>query len=178
MLTEFVRRREEAEKRDHRRLGVELDLFSMDETLGGGLVLYHPKGSAMRAVIEDFLKRAHRKLGYEYIYSPHMANANLWKISGHYENYKENMYFTHIEEQEFGIKPMNCPFHIQVYRSHLRSYRELPIRFFELGTVYRFERSGVLHGLLRVRGFTQDDAHIFCREDQLTEEICRVLDFA
>ena len=177
MLTEFVRRREEAEKRDHRRLGVELDLFSMDETLGGGLVLYHPKGSAMRAVIEDFLKRAHRKLGYEYIYSPHMANANLWKISGHYENYKENMYFTQIEEQEFGIKPMNCPFHIQVYRSHLRSYRELPIRYFELGTVYRFERSGVLHGLLRVRGFTQDDAHIFCREDQLTGEIERVLDF-
>ncbi len=176
-LLEFVRRREEAEKRDHRRLGVELDLFGMDETLGGGLVLYHPKGSAMRMVIEDFLKRAHRKLGYQYIFSPHMANANLWKISGHYENYKENMYFTQIEEQEFGIKPMNCPFHIQVYRSHLRSYRELPIRYFELGTVYRFERSGVLHGLLRVRGFTQDDAHIFCREEQLTGEIEGVLDF-
>lgn len=176
-LLEFVRRREEAEKRDHRRLGVDLDLFSMDETLGGGLVLYHPRGSAMRMVIEDFLKRAHRKLGYQYIFSPHMANANLWKISGHYENYKENMYFTEIEDQEFGIKPMNCPFHIQVYRSHLRSYRELPIRYFELGTVYRFERSGVLHGLLRVRGFTQDDAHIFCREEQLTDEIKDVLDF-
>ncbi|MBI4178280.1 threonine--tRNA ligase [bacterium] len=176
-LAEFVRRRAEAEKRDHRRLGVELDLYGMDETIGGGLVLYHPKGSALRGVIEDFLKRAHRKLGYQYIYSPHMANANLWKISGHYENYKENMYFTEIEEQEFGIKPMNCPFHIQVYRSHLRSYRELPIRYFELGTVYRFERSGVLHGLLRVRGFTQDDAHIFCRESQLTDEIIGVLDF-
>jgi len=176
-VSEFIRRREEAEKRDHRRLGVELDLFGMDETLGGGLVLYHPRGSALRGVLEDFLKREHRRRGYEYIYSPHMANANLWKISGHYENYKENMYFTEIEGQEFGIKPMNCPFHIQVYRSHLRSYRELPLKYFELGTVYRFERSGVLHGLLRVRGFTQDDAHIFCREDQLTAEIATVLDF-
>lgn len=176
-LVEFVRRREEAEKRDHRRLGVELDLFEMNETLGGGLVLYHPKGSAMRAVIEDFLKREHRRRGYQYIYSPHMANANLWKISGHYENYKENMYFTEIEDQEFGIKPMNCPFHIQVYRSKLRSYRELPIRLFELGTVYRYERSGVLHGLLRVRGFTQDDAHIFCTEEQLTDEITGVFHF-
>jgi len=176
-VSDFIRRREEAEKRDHRRLGVELDLFGMDETLGGGLVLYHPRGSALRGVLEDFLKREHRRRGYEYIYSPHMANANLWKISGHYENYKENMYFTEIEGQEFGIKPMNCPFHIQVYRSHLRSYRELPLKYFELGTVYRFERSGVLHGLLRVRGFTQDDAHIFCREDQLTAEIATVLDF-
>ncbi len=169
---------EEVKRRDHRRLGKELDLYSINDDIGAGLVLWHPKGAVIRKIIEDFWTEEHRKAGYQILYTPHIAKLDLWKKTGHLDFYIENMYSPmEIEGAEYEIKPMNCPFHIAVYKSHLRSYRELPIRFAELGTVYRYERSGVLHGLLRVRGFTQDDAHIFCMESQIEEEVLRVLDF-
>ncbi|HDN95026.1 MAG TPA: threonine--tRNA ligase [Nitrospirae bacterium] len=169
---------EEVKKRDHRRLGKELDLFSLNEDIGPGLVLWHPRGAAIRRIIENFWTDEHVKAGYQILYTPHMAKLDLWKKTGHLDFYKENMYSPmEVEGQDYEIKPMNCPFHVAIFKSHLRSYRELPLRYAELGTVYRYERSGVLHGLLRVRGFTQDDAHIFCREDQIEEEVLKVLDF-
>ncbi len=177
-LDEYNHRLEEAKRRDHRRLGKELDLFSVSEEVGPGLILWHPKGALTRHIIEDFWKKEHLKAGYHLVYSPHIARQHLWEISGHTSFYKDNMFLPmDVEEQPFLIKPMNCPFHIQVYKSTLRSYRDLPLRFAELGTVYRYERSGVLHGLLRVRGFTQDDAHLFVTPDQLFPEIEQVLDF-
>ncbi len=177
-LKEYLQWREEAEKRDHRRLGKELDLFSFHEEAGAGLVFYHPKGAVLRHTLESFIKEEHQKRGYQFVITPHILKGDLWNISGHSDFYRENMYFFQIEEKEYAVKPMNCPGHILIYRSKPRSYREFPLRFFELGTVYRFERSGVLHGLLRVRGFTQDDAHIFCTYDQLEEEIVSLLDFS
>ncbi len=169
----------EAAKRDHRKLGQELDLFSFHEEAGPGLVHWHPKGATVRHVIEDFWIAEHVKRGYEIVYSPHIAKIDLWKTSGHWELYRENLYSPmDVDGQEYIIKPMNCPAHILMYKTRLRSYRELPIRWAELGTVYRYERSGVLHGLTRVRGFTQDDAHIFCRPDQLEDEVVGVLEFA
>jgi threonyl-tRNA synthetase len=168
---------EQAKTRDHRKLGRELDLFSIHEDLGAGLILWHPKGGTIRTIIEDFWRKEHYNAGYEIVYSPHIGRAKLWQTSGHLDFYQENMYSPmDIEGQEFFIKPMNCPFHIMIYRSRIRSYRELPLRWAEMGTVYRFERSGVLHGLLRVRGFTQDDAHIFCRPDQIEDEVLSCLD--
>ena len=168
---------EEAKRRDHRKLGRELDLFSVHEDLGAGLILWHPKGGTIRTIIEDFWRKEHYHAGYEIVYSPHIGRAKLWQTSGHLDFYQENMYSPmDIEGQEFFIKPMNCPFHIMIYRSRIRSYRELPLRWAEMGTVYRFERSGVMHGLLRVRGFTQDDAHIFCRPDQIEDEVLSCLD--
>ena len=177
-LEEQIKRVEEAKKRDHRRLGKELDLFGIYPESGAGLVVWHPKGACIRRIIEEFWIREHYQNGYELIYSPHIARLKLWEISGHTDFYQENMYAPmKIEEEEYEIRPMNCPYHILVYKSKIRSYRELPLRWAELGTVYRYERSGVLHGLLRVRGFTQDDAHIFCRPDQLEDEVLRLLDF-
>lgn len=170
---------EEAIKRDHRKLGKELDLFQIfQKEAGPGLIFYPPKGAKLRMIIEDFLKKEHEKRGYNFIITPHVARENLWKTSGHLDYYSENMFFLEVEKQKYVLKPMNCPGHILIYKSKLRSYRDLPIRFFELGTVYRFEKSGVLHGLLRVRGFTQDDAHIFCKQEELHTEISKVLDFA
>lgn len=169
---------EEVKKRDHRRLGKELDLFSMSDDIGAGLVLWHPRGASIRRIIESFWLDEHYKAGYQVLYTPHMAKLDLWKRTGHVDFYRENMYSPmEIEGTEYEIKPMNCPFHVSIFKNHLRSYRDLPLRFAELGTVYRYERSGVLHGLLRVRGFTQDDAHIFCREDQIEDEVLRVLEF-
>jgi threonyl-tRNA synthetase len=177
-LDEHLRKLEEAKRRDHRRLGKDLDLFSISDDTGPGLILWHPKGGFIRKQIEDYWRDRHLEGGYDLVYSPHIANIKLWNTSGHTEYYKANMYSPiDIEGVEYQLKPMNCPFHITIYKQHMHSYRELPFRFAELGTVYRFERSGVLHGLLRVRGFTQDDAHIFCRMDQLEAEIVRVLDF-
>jgi len=176
-LDEYIKKVEEAKKRDHRKLGKELDLFSIHEEAGAGLVYYHPKGAVIRGVIEDFLRKENSKRGYESVYIPHLAKVDLWNTSGHTNYYRENMYFMQIDEQDYVVKPMNCPGHILIFKRKTRSYRDLPIRYFELGTVYRYEKSGVLHGLLRVRGFTQDDAHIFCREDQLESEILQVLDF-
>ncbi len=177
-LDKYFKLLEEAAKRDHRKLGRELDLFSTSEQIGAGLILWHPKGGRVRQEIEDFWREEHRKNGYELVYTPHLGRATLWETSGHLDFYRENMYSgMEIEHQEYLIKPMNCPFHIEIYKSRSRSYRELPFRWAELGTVYRYERSGVLHGLLRVRGFTQDDAHIFCRPDQMPAEIDRVLAF-
>jgi threonyl-tRNA synthetase len=177
-LQEFLHRQEEAKRRDHRRLGKELDLFSIHEIAGPGLVLLHPRGAALRRIVEDFEKDEHVKRGYQIVATPHLLKADIWVVSGHYENYRENMYFTEIDGVEYGIKPMNCPAHMLIYQNQIRSYRDLPIRYFELGTVYRREKSGVLHGLLRVRGFTQDDAHIFCLPEQLKKEITGVLEFA
>jgi len=169
---------EEVKKRDHRRLGKELDLFSTSDEIGAGLIIWHPNGALIRRSIEDFWLKEHYKSGYKLLYTPHIAKLHLWQISGHLDFYRENMYSPmEIEGIDYEIKPMNCPFHIHVFKNSLRSYKNLPIRYAELGTVYRYERSGVLHGLLRVRGFTQDDAHIFCREDQIEEEILNVLDF-
>jgi len=177
-LKDYLTKREEIKRRDHRKLGRDLDLFNIYDETGPGLVLWHPKGALVRKIIEDFWRDEHQKAGYDFVYTPHIAKLDLWKKSGHLEFYKENMFAPiHVEGSDYQLKPMNCPFHILIYKSHLRSYRDLPIRFGELGTVYRFERSGVLHGLLRVRGFTQDDAHIFCRPDQLESEIRQVLDF-
>jgi len=176
-LRVYLKRLEEAKKRDHRKLGKELDLFSVTDEVGPGLILWHPKGSRVRCIVEEFWKDEHFKNGYEMVYSPHAARVDLWKTSGHMDFYKDNIFSPmDIEGREYVMKPMNCPFHIQIYKSRLRSYRDLPIRFAELGTVYRYERSGVLHGLLRVRGFTQDDAHLFCRPSQIEEEIVKVLD--
>ena len=177
-LGEYLDRLEEAKKRDHRKLGKELDLFHVDEEIGSGLILWHPKGALVRTIIEDFWRKEHYKNGYQILYSPHIARAHLWETSEHLNFYKENMYSPmDIDGTDYIVKPMNCPFHIKIYNSRLRSYRELPFRWAELGTVYRYEKTGVLHGLLRVRGFTQDDAHIFCRPDQLPEEISKALDF-
>ncbi|MEW6106556.1 MAG: threonine--tRNA ligase [Bacillota bacterium] len=168
---------EEAEKRDHRKLGKELDLFSLHEEAGAGLVYWHPKGAIIRKVIEDFWREEHLKRGYQLVYSPHIARRDLWEMSGHWGWYRENMYSPiDIDGVEYLLKPMNCPFHILMYKTRTRSYRDLPIRWAELGTVYRYERSGVLHGMLRVRGFTQDDAHLFMRPDQLEDELVGVLD--
>ncbi|MCL0051161.1 threonine--tRNA ligase [Thermodesulfovibrionales bacterium] len=169
---------EEVKKRDHRRLGRELDLFSVTDDIGSGLILWHPNGAVIRSAIEDFWKNEHLKADYKILYTPHIAKLSLWQRSGHWNFYRENMYSPmDIDEVSYELRPMNCPFHIAVYKSTGRSYRELPIRYAELGTVYRYERSGVLHGLLRVRGFTQDDAHIFCSIDQIETEILNILDF-
>jgi len=176
-LEEFLQMLEEARKRDHRKLGRELDLFSLSDEAGPGLVIYHPKGALLRTILEDFEKREHLKRGYQIVIGPHLLRLELWQQSGHFENYRDKMYFTKVEDAEYGIKPMNCLAHMLIYKSQIRSYRDLPIRYFELGTVYRHEKSGELHGLLRVRGFTQDDAHILCQPGQLNEEICSIIEF-
>lgn len=184
-LDEHLKNIVEAEKRDHRKIGKELDLFSIDDYVGSGLVLWHPKLSIVREQIELYWRQEHRRRGYQYVYTPHIGLSNLWQTSGHLENFQEMMYppmsMAEKDEEEktkYYVKPMNCPFHIRIYKSQLRSYRDLPLRWCELGSVYRFEKSGVLHGMLRVRGFTQDDAHIICREDQFVDEINEILDFA
>ena len=175
-LTGHLERLEEAERRDHRTLGRQLGLFSIHEEIGPGLIVWHPKGGRIRSIVEDYWKDLHYRRGYDIVYSPHIGKSQLWETSGHLDFYRENMYApVAVDGQEYFLKPMNCPFHIAIYRSALHSYRELPLRFAELGTVYRYERSGVLHGLMRVRGFTQDDAHIFCTPDQVEEEIGGVL---
>ena len=176
-LEAHLSRLEEAERRDHRTLGRQLGLYSVHDEIGPGLIVWHPNGGRVRSIIEDYWKNLHYRLGYEVVYSPHIGRAALWETSGHLDFYRESMYSSmDVDEQEYFLKPMNCPFHIAIYRSALRSYRELPLRFAELGTVYRYERSGALHGLMRVRGFTQDDAHIFCRPEQVEDEIGGVLD--
>ena len=177
-LADHIHRMEEAQRRDHRRLGRELDLFSIhhDQT-GAGLILWHPKGGRVRNEIENFWRDAHYDAGYDLVYTPHIGRSNLWQSSGHLDFFKENMFSgIAVDEQEYYLKPMNCPFHIMIYKNALRSYRDLPMRLGELGTVYRYERAGVLHGLMRVRGFTQDDSHIFCRPDQVESELAGVLD--
>jgi threonyl-tRNA synthetase len=176
-LEAYLERLEEAKRRDHRKLGKELDLFSFADEVGAGLVIWHPKGAMLRTVLEDFERKEHLKRGYDIVVGPQILKTELWQRSGHYDNYRENMYFTEVEGQGYGIKPMNCLAHMMIYKSQLRSYRDLPLRFFELGTVHRHERAGVLHGLLRVRGFTQDDAHILCTPEQLDGEIKGVLSF-
>jgi threonyl-tRNA synthetase len=177
-LAEHLHKIEEAKKRDHRRLGKDLDLFSIEETIGGGLVLWHPKGALTRYLIEEFWRREHLANGYDLVNSPHIARENLWQTSGHLGWYKENIFGgMDVDGQQYLVKPMNCPYHITMFQSRLRSYRDLPMRWAELGTVYRYERSGVLHGLLRVRGFTQDDAHLFITREQLDAEIERVIRF-
>ena len=176
-LAEHKRRKVEALRRDHRRLGKDLDLFSIEDEAGAGLVFWHPRGARMRLLIEDFWRQAHFEGGYELLYTPHVADISLWKTSGHLDFYAESMFGPmQVDEREYQLKPMNCPFHVLTYASKLRSYRELPIRWAELGTVYRYERPGVMHGLMRVRGFTQDDAHVFCLPDQISDEILRILD--
>ena len=176
-LADYLARLEEAERRDHRTLGRQLELFTVHEEIGPGLILWHPKGGQVRTLVEDYWRAIHYRRGYDIVYSPHIGRAQLWQTSGHLDFYRESMYApVEVDEQEYFLKPMNCPFHIMVYRSSLRSYRDLPLRFAELGTVYRYERSGVLHGLMRVRGFTQDDAHIFCRPEQIEVEVGGVLD--
>jgi threonyl-tRNA synthetase len=178
-LKEYLWKLEEAKKRDHRILGRDLELFSLSEEVGSGLVLWHPKGGMVRKVAEDYVRHQHELGGYDFVYSPHIGKAQLWQTSGHLDWYKDGMYAPlDIEGQEYYLKPMNCPFHVEIYKNKIRSYRELPLRFAEWGTVYRYERSGVLHGLLRVRGFTQDDAHHFCRPDQMPDEIDFVLEFS
>lgn len=177
-LKSYLERLEESKRRDHRKLGRELDLFTIHEDAGAGLVYWHPKGALVRRIIEDFWKDEHVRRGYQIINIPHIARINLWEKSGHTQFYKENMYFLDIDNQKYVLKPMNCPGHIMIYQTKVRSYRDLPIRYAELGTVYRYERSGVLHGLLRVRGFTQDDAHIFCALEQIDDEITNVIDLA
>lgn len=177
-LEDYLTRLKEAEKRDHRILGRELDLFSLQEIAGAGLVLYHPKGALVKNLLEEFIKEENKRRGYIMVTTPHIFRGELWKMSGHYDYYRENMYYFDIEGQEYAVKPMNCPGHMLIYKSKSRSYRDLPMRLFELGTVYRHERSGVIHGLLRVRGFTQDDAHIICTNEQLSSEIEGALSFA
>lgn len=176
-LSEFLRLREEALKRDHRKLGREMDLFSFNDMAGAGLVIYHPKGAMLRRIISDYITEKHIEKGYDLISSPQILKSDIWVRSGHYDYYKDNMYIFESENQEYAVKPMNCPGHIMVYASKMRSYRDLPIRYFELGNVYRHEKSGVLHGLLRVRGFTQDDAHIFCLREQVEQEVLKVIEF-
>jgi threonyl-tRNA synthetase len=176
-LADYLRIMEEAKKRDHRKLGRELDLFQMNEEAGPGLVIFHPKGAMLRNIIENWEKQEHLKRGYDIVIGPQLLKADLWKKSGHYDHYRENMYFTEIEEEAYGIKPMNCLSHMLVYKSKIRSYRDLPLRYFELGTVHRHEKTGVLHGLMRVRQFTQDDAHILCTPEQLNDEIIAIADF-
>ncbi len=175
-LAEHQRRKQEALRRDHRRLGIDLDLFSIEDEAGAGLVFWHPRGARMRLLIEDFWRQAHFASGYELLYTPHVADLSLWKTSGHLDFYRESMFGPmDVDERQFQLKPMNCPFHVLTYANTLRSYKELPIRWAELGTVYRYERPGVMHGLMRVRGFTQDDAHIFCLPEQIGDEILGVL---
>lgn len=176
-LGNYLTLMEEARKRDHRVLGKQLEYFSFNEEVGPGLVLYHPKGAMLRHLIEDYIRKEHLKRGYQLVVGPHVMKSDIWIQSGHFGYYKENMYVFKIEDQEYAIKPMNCPGHILVYKSKTRSYKDLPLKYFELGTVYRNEKSGVLHGLLRVRGFTQDDAHIFCLREQVEDEIIKVIDF-
>jgi threonyl-tRNA synthetase len=176
-LKNYLRLIEEAKKRDHRKIGRELDLFSIVEDVGPGLVIWHPKGAMLRYIIEDFERVEHFKRGYQLVQGPQILKRELWEKSGHFDNYRDNMYFTTVDETEYGIKPMNCLAHMMIYRSKIRSYRDLPLRFFELGTVHRHEKSGVLHGLLRVRQFTQDDAHILCRPEQLNDEILGIINF-
>jgi len=176
-LDDSLRLKEEAKKRDHRILGPKLGFFSFPKETGPGLVLYHPRGAMLRSLIEDYEKREHLKRGYQLVLGPHILKSDVWIRSGHYDYYKKSMYIFKIEGQEYAIKPMNCPAHMLIYKSAMRSWRDLPLRFFELGTVYRHEKSGVLHGLLRARGFTQDDAHIFCLPGRLGEEIVGVIDF-
>src|ERR1700683_5569802 len=178
-LDEYLHKLEEAKRRDHRKLGTELDLFSIQDEAGPGLIFWHPKGAAIRRVMEDWLKNELVRHGYEMVYTPHIMRLDLWKTSGHANFYRENMFGpVEVEKAEYQLKPMNCPGHVLIFKSHLRTYRELPVRLAELGTVYRYERSGVLHGLLRVRGFTQDDAHIFCMPEQIESEIEACIDFA
>ncbi len=178
-LEDYLSRQAEAAKRDHRKLGKELDLFSIQEEIGPGLICWHPKGALVRQIIEDFWKAEHIKRGYDLVYTPHIAKLDLWKTSGHWDFYRDYLYSPmEVEGQQYIIKPMNCLGHIMIYKSQLRSYRDLPLRYAELGTVYRYERTGVLHGLARVRGFTQDDAHIFCRSDQTEEEVMGVVELA
>ena len=178
-LKKYLFQLEEAKKRDHRKLGKELQLFSIQEDIGGGLVLWHPNGAAIRTVIEDLWRKEHQKNGYQTVFSPHIGRDHLWHTSGHLEFYEENMFAgMDIDHSPYYLKPMNCPFHIAIYQQQQVSYRDLPIRYAELGTVYRYERSGVMHGLMRVRGFTQDDAHIFCTEDQVKDEVISALEFS
>lgn len=176
-LEAYLNRLEEAKRRDHRKLGRELDLFSFSDEVGAGFPIWHPKGAMLRTVLEDFERKEHLKRDYEIVVGPQILKSELWQRSGHYENYRENMYFTEVDEQSYGIKPMNCLSHMMIYKSQLRSYRDLPLRYFELGTVHRHERAGVLHGLMRVRCFTQDDAHILCTPEQLDAEIKGVISF-
>ena len=177
-LDAYLHLQEEAAKRDHRILGKQLDLFSIQEQVGGGLIFWHPKGASIRSRIEEFLRQQLTAHGYDFVYTPHIARASLWQTSGHTQYYRDNMFFLEVEDEEFVLKPMNCPGHIQIYKSKLRSYRDLPVRLAEFGTVYRNERSGTLHGLLRVKGFTQDDAHIFCTPEQIGGEVRACLDLA
>src|SRR5581483_3302862 len=175
-LDEYLAKLEEAKRRDHRKLGKELDLFSIQDLAGPGLIFFHPKGGAVRKIIEDWMRDQYIKRGYSLVYTPHVARSDLWKTSGHYGFYAENMFKRmELDDAEYQLKPMNCPFHILIYREGQRSYRDLPVRLGELGTVYRYERSGVLNGLFRVRGFTQDDAHIFCTPEQIENEIVSCL---
>lgn len=176
-LKKYLFRLEEAKKRDHRKLGEQLDLFGFSDEVGGGMVIWRPKGGLLRTILEDFERKEHLKRGYDIVYGPQILKRELWEKSGHYENYRENMYFTEIDDTVCGVKPMNCLSHMLIYKSRIRSYRDLPLRYFELGSVHRHEKSGVLHGLMRVRQFTQDDAHILCRPDQLQEEILGVVNF-
>ncbi|EAI3896588.1 threonine--tRNA ligase [Campylobacter lari] len=176
-LNEYLKIIEEAKKRDHRKLGNEMKLFAFDDEIGGGLPIWLSNGAKLRSKLEHLLYKAHRLRGYEPVRGPELLKADAWKISGHYANYKENMYFTQIDEQEYGIKPMNCVGHIKIYQSDIRSYRDLPLKFFEYGVVHRHEKSGVLHGLFRVREFTQDDAHIFCMPSQIKEQVLEILSF-
>ncbi|MFC1856373.1 threonine--tRNA ligase, partial [Thermodesulfobacteriota bacterium] len=176
-LKDHLHKLEEAKKRDHRKVGKDLELFSIQDEAGAGLVIWHPKGAMLRHLLENFEKKEHIKRGYDLVVGPQILKVEMWKQSGHFDNYRENMYFTEVDEQQYGIKPMNCLAHMLIYKSKMRSYRDLPKRYFELGTVHRHERTGVLHGLMRVRGFTQDDAHILCTPEQLLEEITSVIDF-
>jgi len=176
-LREYLRHLEEIKKRDHRKLGKELNLFSIEEEAGAGLIIYHPKGALVRHLLEQYEIKEHLKRGYQIVKGPQILKLDLWKKSGHWDNYRENMYFTEVDNQEYGLKPMNCLAHMMIYKSTVRSYRDLPIRYFELGTVHRHEKTGVLHGLMRVREFTQDDAHIICTPDQLKDEIKSIIDF-
>jgi len=176
-LRDHLRNLEEIKKRDHRKLGKELNLFSIEEEAGAGLVIYHPKGALVRNLLEQYEIKEHLKRGYQLVKGPQILKLDLWKKSGHWDHYRENMYFTEVDKQKYGLKPMNCLAHMMIYKSTIRSYRDLPIRYFELGTVHRHEKTGVLHGLMRVREFTQDDAHIICTPDQLKDEIKGIIDF-
>jgi len=176
-LKRYLQLIEEAKRRDHRKLGKELDLFSISEEAGPGMIIWHPKGAMLRYLIEDFERKEHLKRGYQMVVGPQILKRELWEKSGHFDHYRENMYFTTVDDVDYGIKPMNCLAHMIIYKSRIRSYRDLPIRYFELGTVHRHEKSGVLHGLLRVRQFTQDDAHILCAPDQLNDEILGIINF-